>query len=690
MSATESLRNIALVSQSGAGKTSLAEAMLFDAGVTTRIGRVEDGNTVLDHQPEEIRRTSSVSAAFTQFEWKKHTVNLIDTPGDQNFLSETKGCMQAADLDIFVIDAVDGVKFQAEMTWEYAKEYNQACMFVINKMDRERADFQRTFDDIADTLGNPHPVAIQMPIGTEADFKGVIDLLKMKAYMYEGDGKGKAQDIPADMKDDAEMAREAMIEILAEADDELIERFLEGEELTDVELTKALKAGMSARIFAPVVCCAATANIGVYLIMNFAVEYGPNPLESDGFAAIKDGAEVAVKSDPAAPFSAFVVKTVADPYAGRLTVFRIVTGSLGGDGTFYNPNKDSKERFSQLLVMNGKDQKNVSGAETGSIVAVAKLKDTYTGDTMLAEGQNFTYKVSEPLPTLASFAVFAKNKGEEDKVHSGLTRLQEEDPSLRIERNAETKETVLSGLGNLHLDIAVEKIKRKFNVDMELALPRIAYRETVKKSARAQGRHKKQSGGHGQFGDCWIVLEPKPRGEGFEYVDATVGGSIPKQYIPAIEKGILETSARGVVAGYPFVDFKVTVDDGSFHAVDSSEMAFKTAGSLAFKKAVTEAQPVLLEPVMKVAIITPEEFMGDIMGDLNSRRGRVLGMDSAGKNQVVNAYVPMAEFQSYAPDLRSMTGGRGTYSMEFSHYDEVPVNLAEKIIANANIEKDEE
>lgn len=689
MSATESLRNIALVSQSSAGKTSLAEAMLFNAGVTKRIGRIEDGNTVMDYEPEEVKRTSSLSAAFTQFDWKKHTISIVDTPGDQNFLSETKGCMQAADLDVFVIDAVDGVKFQAEMTWEYAKEYNQACMFVINKLDRERADFQRTFDDIADTLGNPHPVAIQMPIGAEAGFKGIIDLLKMKAYMYAEDGKGKVQDIPADLLADAEAAREAMIEVLAEADDDLIERFLEGEEIKDDELAKALKSGMSARTFAPVVCCSSTCNIGVDLLLNFVVDYGPSPLESNGFVVIKDGKEELIKTDATAPFSAFVVKTVADPYAGRLTIFRIVTGSLNGEGTFYNPNRDAKERFSQLLAMNGKDQKSVAGAEAGAIVAVAKLKDTYTGDTMLAESQNFTYKVSQPLPTLSSFAVFAKNKGEEDKVFSALNRLREEDPSLQIERNTETKETVLSGLGNLHLDVAVEKIRRKFNVEMELALPRIAYRETVKKSARAQGRHKKQSGGHGQFGDCWIVLEPKPRGEGFEYVDATVGGSIPRQYIPAIEKGILETSARGVVAGYPFVDFKVTVDDGSFHAVDSSEMAFKTAGSLAFKKAVAEAQPVLLEPIMKVAIITPEEFMGDIMGDLNSRRGRVLGMDSAGKNQVVNAYVPMAEFQSYAPDLRSMTGGRGTYSMAFSHYDEVPSSLAEKIIANAHLEDEE-
>ena len=679
----EGIRNVALVAHGGAGKTSLAEAMLFDAGVINRLGRIEEGNTALDFEPEEIKRTSSISTGFHQLAWKKHTVTLIDTPGDQNFFSDTKTCLQAADAAVVVIDAVDGVKVQTEIGWEFVDDFKLPRAIFINKLDRERADFQRTFED-AKGLFQPKLIILQLPIGAEAGFKGVVDLITRKAYVYE-DGKSKVSEIPADMKDSVEVEREALIENIAEADDALVERYLEGETLSEEDLKHALRKGTLARTFVPVICGSAARNVGIDLFMDFIVGAMPSPL--DGGAKIgKDpatGKEIERAPDPQAPFAALVVKTITDPYAGRLTLFRIFSGTIGGDGTFYNAKKEVRERYNQLLVILGKEQKPVDGAGPGSIVAVAKLKETGTGDTLCDEANKILFTAVEPIPTLISYALSAKNKGDEDKVFTSLTRLLEEDTSLRIDRLAETKEIILHGQGQIHIETTVERLKRKFNVEVQLNIPKVPYRETIKKKIRVQGRHKKQTGGHGQFGDCWVQFEPQPRSKGFEYVDAIVGGSIPRQYIPAVEKGIVESAQRGVLAGFPCVDFKATVDDGSYHAVDSSEMAFKIAGSLAFRKAAEQADPVLLEPVMKVTVIAPDEFMGDIMGDLNSRRGRVLGMENAGKNQIINAYVPMSEFQTYAPDLRSMTGGRGIYRMEFSHYDEVPSHIAQKIIEAA-------
>ena len=686
----EGIRNVALVAHGGAGKTSLAEAMLFDAGVINRLGRIEEGNTALDFEPEEIKRTSSISTGFHQLAWKKHTVTLIDTPGDQNFFSDTKTCLQAADAAVVVIDAVDGVKVQTEIGWEFVDDFKLPRAIFINKLDRERADFQRTFED-AKGLFQPKLIILQLPIGAEAGFKGVVDLITRKAYVYE-DGKSKVSEIPADMKDSVEVEREALIENIAEADDALVERYLEGETLSEEDLKHALRKGTLARTFVPVICGSAARNVGIDLFMDFIVGAMPSPL--DGGAKIgKDpatGKEIERAPDPKAPFAALVVKTITDPYAGRLTLFRIFSGTIGGDGTFYNAKKEVRERYNQLLVILGKEQKPVDGAGPGSIVAVAKLKETGTGDTLCDEANKILFTAVEPIPTLISYALSAKNKGDEDKVFTSLTRLLEEDTSLRIDRLAETKEIILHGQGQIHIETTVERLKRKFNVEVQLNIPKVPYRETIKKKIRVQGRHKKQTGGHGQFGDCWVQFEPQPRSKGFEYVDAIVGGSIPRQYIPAVEKGIVESAQRGVLAGFPCVDFKATVDDGSYHAVDSSEMAFKIAGSLAFRKAAEQADPVLLEPVMKVTVIAPDEFMGDIMGDLNSRRGRVLGMENAGKNQIINAYVPMSEFQTYAPDLRSMTGGRGIYRMEFSHYDEVPSHIAQKIIEAAAKAKEKE
>jgi elongation factor G len=685
----DKIRNIALVGHGGAGKTSLSEVMLYNNGLTNRIGRVEDGNTVMDFEPEEIKRGSSISTGIHQFQWKKHTINILDTPGDQNFFTDTRSCMQAVDGAVIVIDAVDGVKVQTEMGWEFAEDYHLPVVIFINKLDRERSDFLRTFEDAVQCF-TPKPIILQLPIGAEADFKGVVDLVEMKAYSYDDKGKATVIDIPADMKDDVDAQREGLIENVAEANDELLERYLEGETLSEEEIKAALKKGVLERLFVPALCGSAIKNIGTDLLSNFVVNTLPSPLDRGSIMAMDEAGknEVECTPDPAAPLAAFVFKTITDPYAGRLSIFRIVSGSIGGDGTFYNVNKGAKERFSQLLRLAGKEQKPIEGAGPGDIVAVAKLKDTSTGNTLCADNRKVRFKCAESLPLLISFAVEAKNKGDEDKVFSSLNKLLEEDIALKLTRNSETKEILISGRGEIHIETAVEKVRRKFNVEVALKPPKVPYRETIKKKVRVQGRHKKQTGGHGQFGDCWIQMEPLPRGGGFEFVDAIVGGVIPKTYIPAVEKGIIESSTKGILAGYPVVDFKVSLDDGSFHAVDSSEMAFKIAGSLAFKKALAEANPVLLEPVMTVSITTPDEFMGDIMGDLNSRRGRVLGMDSKGKNQIVNAQVPMAEFLTYAMDLRSMTGGRGVFSMEFSHYDEVPTQLAQKVIEEANKEKE--
>jgi elongation factor G len=612
-------------------------------------------------------------------------VNLIDTPGDQNFFSDTKSSMQAADGVVVVIDAVDGVKVQTELAWEFAKTFKQPCVIFINKLDRERADFNRTFED-AKVSFEPKPIILQLPIGAEAEFKGIVDLIRNQAYVYDADGKPKKEDIPAEMQDLVESEREALIENIAESDDALIERYLEGEALSDEDLNAALRNGTLSHTFVPVVCGSATQNIGIDLLMDFMTTSMPSPIDRGAITGVdpSTGDEIERAPDENVPFSGFVVKTVADPYAGRLSIFRVVSGKLGSDGTFFNPNKDSKERFTQLLTVAGKEQKTAAEAGPGSIVAVAKLKETRTGDTLCDNAAKIKYACVEPLPSLISFALTAKSKGDEDKIFISLGKLLEEDPSVKLERVAETKEILLSGLGQIHVETILDKLKRKFSVEAQLNKPKVPYRETIKRKARAQGKHKKQTGGHGQFGDCWIQIEPLPRGKGFEFVNAVVGGAIPKTYIPAVEKGVVEACQKGVLAGFSTVDFKVILDDGSYHAVDSSEMAFKIAGSLAFKKAVEGANPTLLEPIMKVTITTAEDYMGDIMGDLNGRRGKVLGMDNAGKNQVINAQVPMAEFLSYASDLRSMTGGRGMFTMEFSHYDEVPAQIAEKIIEEAN------
>jgi elongation factor G len=685
----EKIRNIVLAGHAGAGKTMISEAMLFNAKAIDRFGRVEEGNTAMDSEPEEVKRGSSISTGIFQHEWKKHIINLLDTPGDQNFFSDAISCMQAADAAVIVIDSVDGVKVQTEESWEFAASRNTPCAVFINKLDKERADFQKTVDDAREILSQPKLILLQMPIGSKENFSGVVDLINMKAYTYDENGARTTGEIPADMKEAAEAEKEALVENIAEADDSLLERYLEGAALTDEELNAALKKGILSRIFVPVLCGAATSRIGIDLLSDFVVNCLPSPAERGAWTAKDmDGNEVSCLPDANEPFAAFVFKTVADPFDGRLSLFRVVSGKMGSDGTFHNTATDTSERYNQLLAPVGKKQKNASGAVPGAIVALAKLKSTNTGNTVCDPARKVVFECAPPLPTVISFQVEPKNKGDEDKLQSSINKLIEEDPALQLSRNAEARAIMLAGRGQIHIETAVERLKRKYNVEVTLSIPKIPYRETITKSVRVQGRHKKQSGGHGQFGDCWVQLEPMERGGGYEFVDKVVGGAIPRNYIPAVDKGIQEACVAGPIAGFPCVDFRAILDYGSYHAVDSSEMAFKIAGSLAFKKASVEAGPVLLEPIMEIVVTTPEDFMGDVMGDLNSKRGRVLGMDSKGKSQIIKAIVPMSEFQTYDPDLRSMTGGRGKFTLTFSHYEIMPAQEANKVIEAANREKE--
>ncbi|MFW6082097.1 MAG: elongation factor G, partial [Desulfosalsimonas sp.] len=558
---TENLRNVALIGHGGSGKTSLAEALLHNAGVTKRFGSVDEGNAALDFEPEELRRKSSISTAFHQFSWKNRTINLIDTPGDQNFFSDTRMCMQAADGAVVVIDAVDGIKVQSEQAWEYADEFGLPRFIFINKVDRERADFYKAFNDAVEIF-SPKPIMLQLPIGQEADFKGIVDLVNMKAWTYEN-GKAKPGEIPADMQETVEAERETLIENIAEADDELVEKYLEGESLSDEEIVRAMRKGTLEGIFVPVLCGSATLNIGVDIVAGLMADALPSLEDRGPKTGFLPGTETEEirKPSPDEPFSALVFKTVADPYAGRLNLFKVFSGKLGPDGTLYNSNKQAKERYNQLLHIRGKEQKPAEGAGPGDILAVAKLKETVTGNTLCDPDKPIQYKAAEPLPGVVSFAIGPKSKGDEDKIYSSLAKLIEEDPGLTLERKDETRQTLLTGQGQVHIETTVEKLKRKYGVEVTLNIPKIPYKETFKKKISVQGKHKKQSGGHGQYGDCWVEFEPLERGQGYQFVDQIVGGVIPKTYIPAVDKGIAEASQKGVLAGFPCIDFKATVYD---------------------------------------------------------------------------------------------------------------------------------
>jgi elongation factor G len=676
------IRNTVILGHGNSGKTTLAEALLFTAGAIKRLGKVDDGSASMDFEDEEIKRQISTSAAFNHLSWKKKEIFLIDTPGDDNFVNEARFSAQVADSALLAVGAVLGVRNQTERFVDLVQDRNLPCLICITKMDRERANFQKTVDEIKDSFAL-NPVVVYMPIGAESDFKGVVDLIGNRALMFKDDGTVDVADIPADMADEASSQRETLMEYVAETDDDLIEKFLEEGELSDEDLVAGLAEGVRRGQIAPVFPCSPLKNAGTSIMLDGIADLLPSPDQRPAVMGTdpKSGDLIERTGTADAPFSAQVFKTMADPFAGRLTIFRVFSGTLQGDN-FYNSTKEVSERFGQLFVVEGKEQKAIESAVPGMIVAVAKLKETTTGDTLCDEASPILYDVLEPLPTVISYAVSATK--DEEKLFAALTRLLDEDLTLQLTREAQTHEVLISGVGQVHLEAVKEKLKRKFGVEMELAIPKIPYRETLKAKTTVQGKHKKQSGGRGQYGDCTVELEPLPSGEYFEFVDKIVGGVIPQQYRPAVEKGIREAMEKGVIAGYPFVDLKVTLIDGSYHNVDSSEMAFKIAGSMAFKKGVQDASPILLEPIMEMDIRVDKDHVGDVMGDLNSRRGKVLGMDSADKAEIVKAQVPQAEIQLYAPDLTSMTGGRGTFTVTFSHYEEVPPHIAEKIIADYN------
>lgn len=680
----EKQRTYALVGHGGCGKTSLAEMLLFQAKVISRLGKIEEGTTCLDYEPEEIKRRGSIQPGFAHFSWQKSEHFLVDIPGDGNFNGDIQFLLKGVDGVVFVLDAIDGVKPLTKKMWLEVEKAELPALIFVNKMDRERANFEQAFEGLTSILGIK-AVPLFLPIGAEADFKGVVDVLEQKALYFEEDGKTKKGDIPEDMIDRVEEIRMGLIEDIAESDEALMEKYLEEGELSKEELISGLKKGILSRELFPVIAGAALVNKGGNILLDTINWLLPSPLEHAPFEG-EDGSER--KSSEEEPFAAFVFKTIVDPFTGQLSVMRVLSGKLASDATVLNASKDNKEKLGQLLFFEGK--KTVPAKEEvgpGAIVAVAKLKDTSTGDTLCDEKNPFKLKKPAIPPCIISYALAAEKQGEEDKVFASVQKLLDEDITLELTRNEETGDMLLSGMGQLHIETTVEKVKRRYKVGILLKTPKIPYRETIKGKAEVQGKYKKQTGGRGQYGDCWIRLEPLPRGGGYEFVDAIVGGVIPRQYIPAVDAGIQEAAKKGVIAGYPVVDFKVTLYDGSYHSVDSSEMAFKIAGSMAFKKAVEKCKPVLLEPIMNVTVYIPDEYMGDVIGDISSRRGKVLGSDSQNGITEVKAQVPMAEMLTYAQSLTAMTSGQGTYTMEFDHYEEVPSQIAEKVIAESKGEE---
>jgi elongation factor G len=683
------IRNVALVGHSGSGKTQLTSAALFDAGAINRFGKVDDGTTVTDFDEEEISRKHTLSSSLAYAEWNKTKINVLDTPGIANFLADTRAALRVADAAIVVVDAVSGVQVQTEKVWQAADEAGLPRVVVVNRLDRERASLERTLKSIHGALSRT-VIPIQLPIGEEKSFRGVVDLVALKAYVFLPDGSGKFSEsaVPAEMSDETAAAREALIEMVAEADESLMEKFFEAGSLTQEQLVQGLRSATASGKVFPLLCTSAVLNIGVQPLLDAIVSYVPSPAERP-LKTInpKTNEEQLRPFAENGPASAFVWKTIADPFAGRITMFRVMSGVLKADSTVHNKTRDSSERLGHVVLLQGKNQSNVPELRAGDLGAVPKLKDTLTNDTLGDKGDTGVFPALKfPEPVL-SYAIEPKSRGDEDKISTSMHRLEEEDPSIRYSRDPQTNELLLSGQGQLHIEVTVAKLKRRFGVDVNLKPPRIPYRETIKAATEAHGRHKKQTGGHGQFGDCKIKVEPLPRGTDFEFVDDIFGGAIPRQFIPAVEKGIQETRVRGYLAGYPMVDFRVTVFDGSYHDVDSNELSFKMAGRLAFKDAMTRARPTILEPIMNVEVYAPSDFAGDLMGDLNGRRGRIGGMDTRGATTIIKAQVPMSEMLTYEQHLTSATGGRGSYHMEFSHYEEVPTPLQAKIIAASRAER---
>ncbi len=688
---TEQIRNVALISHGGAGKTSLAEAMLYVTKTTNRLGTIEAGNTVTDYDDEEIRKQFTINSVPAPFTWREHKINILDTPGYFDFIGDVLGAMRAAESALITVCAVSGVEVGTEKVWDYAGENRLTRMFFINKLDRENADFDLVMSRLRDLYGST-VIPLTIPWGKETSFKGVVDLINQKALTFSADGREvKSEDIPAELQDAVADSREQLIESVAEADDELLMKYLEGEPLTEEEIKSGLRVGVRDGKIVPVLCGSATNCKGIQVILDVFIDYLPSPADREAVKGVKPGTteEVLRKSAVDEPFSAVVFKTMADPFVGRINYFKVISGVFKPDSQAFNPNKDKSERIGPVFFMRGKTQLSANEIIAGDIGAVAKLQLTATGDTICDKNNPVQYLPIEFPDPVISFAVEPRSKGDEEKVMSGLSRFLDEDPTFFLERKAETRQTIISGLGEMQLENIVSKLRLKFGVEVELSTPRVPYKETIKGRTKVEGKHKKQSGGRGQYGHVFLEIEALS-GEEYSFEDKIFGGVVPKQYIPAVEKGVKEAMEQGVLAGYQVVGVGIKLVDGSYHNVDSSEMAFKIAGSIAFKKGVEQCKPVLLEPIMDVEVLVSDEYMGDIMGDLNSRRGRIQGMEPAGALQKIKAQVPMAEMFRYAIDLRSMTQGRGFFTMKFASYEEVPALASEKVIAQAKEEKEKE
>ena len=687
---TKEIRNIGIVGHGHAGKTSLVSAMLFDAGATNRLGRVDEGTTVTDYDEDEITRKLTIISSLACCEWNGTKINLIDTPGFAAFILDAKAGLRASDSALVVVDAVSGVEVQTEKAWSYAEEFGIPRLIVVSKMDRDRADFEQAVAGITGTFGRS-AVPVQMPIGRERDFRGVIDLIHMRAYTYEADGSGKATegDFPAELRAAAESAREKIIDVVAESSEELMEKYFNDGTLSDEDLIPGIKAAVTERRLFPILVASGIPNVGIQPLLTSIVELAPAPDELGpvkGHPSPESDEVIEREVKDIAPFSAFVFKTVADPFAGRITVFKIYSGAVKSDATVYNITKNTNERLGPLHVMQGKSLEKIAEAHAGDIVAVTKLRETTTGDTFCDKASPIAYEpVHFPTPAIA-FAITPKTRNDEDKLSQAIHKMLEEDSALRFDRDAQTKEFLLAGSGQTHVEVAVNKLKRRYGVEVELHPPKVAYLETFRGRAEIVGRHKKQTGGRGQFAEATCVFEGLPRGGGFQFVDKIFGGAIPQQWRPAVEKGIKDAAARGAIAGYPLIDFKVELIDGKFHSVDSDDLSFQLAGRKAFRTAIEKVKPVLLEPIMNVEITAPQEVSGDILGDINSRRGRVQGMDTKGNQGVVKAQVPLSEMLAYQSTLNSITGARGSYTMELDHYDEVPAQLTQKIVQKAQEE----
>lgn len=687
MSKFHAQRTYALVGTGGCGKTTLAEMLLLDAGVISRLGKIEEGNTVLDYEPEEIKRRGSIQPGFATFTRGEARHFLVDIPGDGNFVGDIDILLAGVDSAIFVIDAVDGVRPLTKRQWTSVRNASLPACCVITKLDRDRADFDAAFAGLSAVLGM-RTVLLYAPIGGQADFTGVVDVLGRKALFFGPEGAVSEGPVPDEMADDMASLRETAVENIAECDDDLMEKYLEEGELSDVEVLEGLRKGVLTGQIVPVVAVSGLENKGARPLLDLIEGYLPSGLDHAPFAAA-DGKELVPAED--GPAACFVFKTLTDPFAGQLTVVRVLSGTIGGDSTLKNMTSGDNERLGAPILMVGKNQTQTKESMgPGAVVALAKLKNTRTGDTLSDDKLGFALQTPPLPPQLISYALAPKEKGDEDKVYAAVQKLLDEDVTLKLGRDEETGDILVSGMGQLHIETAVERARRRYKVDIVLKTPKVPYRETIRGTAQVQGRHKKQSGGRGQFGDCWVEFSPLERGSGYQFEDAVVGGVVPRQYIPAVDKGIQEACARGFLAGYPLVDFKAKLYDGSYHTVDSSEMAFKVAGSLAFKKAMETCKPTLLEPIVTLTISIPDENMGDVIGDLSSRRGKVQGSDSMTGITEIKAQVPMNEVLRYAPDLRSMTGGQGSFTMEFSHYEEAPQPVTEKVVAEYRAAKEAE